>query len=260
MGQRGRGRGGRNVRVRTVVDQNFQPDARYDSGDEDHIDVPRNALENDFQEAPLDEEIDECLELLENVNLEDIPNEAVSNAAVHHTVIDNMGNEEHALNYEFASGKLPTHLSLMEKIGNLSPSELLVPRLVHFGFLPFFEELRTCSNAHAGINVTFSDMLCYHAILTLMTYVHLPTMSGHDCVVCEDNDMRGRKKRRKCRHCPNKNPDGTVNNNRKTMYICNTCDIALHPQCFVAYHVENGSIPTPVLTPSVARRLTPTSA
>jgi hypothetical protein len=38
---------------------------------------------------------------------------------------------------------------------------------------PFFNTMRDCSNSSPAINMSMKDIYCYHAVLTLMTYVKL---------------------------------------------------------------------------------------
>ena len=41
-----------------------------------------------------------------------------------------------------------------------------------------------------------------------------------------------------CRHCPDRNPDGSRNACRMTTYYCVCCMIGLHPLCFEAFHKD----------------------
>jgi len=138
---RGRGRGRQNRRFVAVAAPNFAQEARYDSGDEDQQEVPVQPLENPFPEAPLDDDIDDILDGIENINFDAMGVEAPLMETASHIVIENIGNPDNKLNYDFVPGTLPRHRTLMEKFGNLSPTELVL----HFA-LPFFEELRSCSN------------------------------------------------------------------------------------------------------------------
>ena len=65
-------------------------------------------------------------------------------------------------------------------------------------------------------------------------------------------DGTGRRRNGRCRQCPNTLEDGTEFN-RKTTYYCAICNVCLHPECHVPFHVQlsaNKSPPKRQMTPS----------
>ena len=41
-----------------------------------------------------------------------------------------------------------------------------------------------------------------------------------------------------CRHCPDRNPDGSRNACRMTTYYCVCCKVGIHPLCFEEFHKD----------------------
>ena len=52
-----------------------------------------------------------------------------------------------------------------------------------------------------------------------------------------DNGASKRKKIVECRHCPPE-INGIRNNRRRTSWHCAKCNVGLHPNCFIAYHLD----------------------
>ena len=54
------------------------------------------------------------------------------------------------------------------------------------------------------------------------------------------------RKTLRCRQCPNKNIDGSENNQRRTSYYCTKCNVGLHPgECFDKFHEDLEFSPPP---------------
>jgi hypothetical protein len=151
---------------------------RFADGDEDIVEDAENEdvidLEQDFQHFNvIDGEDSDGEEEAGNPPQQEPGPDVIPGALPMYEQITVIGRPEDTINRVFQPGNQENPPSL-DRFLDYSVIQLIL----HLAE-GFFGSLMECSNMVAGVDITLKDMYCYHALLTLMTYMKLGSVDDY---------------------------------------------------------------------------------